>query len=410
MIGRLLVSIFSAFLAVTTLRAQQLPNERIFDSAWKAVEDNFYDPSFLGRDWKAIGQRYRTEVPHARTARDLASIISRMLKELPVSHLQIGAPVEGRTFLPAIRTAELDGDIVITNIRVASDAQYNGLRVGDRVITPVAELRGRLGSVVGVRVRTCDNTTRTVAVHREEAFWPPDRPSLRWHQIRQDETRSIGYIQAVRFDDDAAPLIDRAMKDLQQTSGLIIDVRGNSGGNLSSIRLASYFTKPRFVAALLGRPYLTRVGAVPAEIDPETLPRVQGAYTTSAILSAMQKNGGVAFYSESVPIYQGKVVVLADNQTGSAGEGFAWLMREMTTASLVGRQTHGSILGGETFALEGRWTITIPTHAGWGPQATELRDQPIVPEHRVTWTWEDYCRGRDPDVNKALELLRSARK
>jgi len=73
--------------------------------------------------------------------------------------------------------------------------------------------------------------------------------------FKPNPTLKIGYMHIQHFEDDVAPGVDQAMTELADTSALIIDVRNNSGGNASYIRLASYLTaKPHFVLALLSRP------------------------------------------------------------------------------------------------------------------------------------------------------------
>src|SRR5262249_40101827 len=158
-------------------------------------------------------------------------------------------------------------------------------------------------------------------VRRENPWWPPQHPSLRWSTIDQGHDRRIGYIRAERFDDDAAPLIDAAMEALDGTYGLILDLRDGTGGNLSALRFLSYLTpRPRMAVALLSRPFLTALGSAPAQLDLTKVAHVHGVYTDEGILNAMKTNaGGVAFDTEDVGkrLYRGRVVVLTNGVTGS---------------------------------------------------------------------------------------------
>ena len=80
------------------------------------------------------------------------------------------------------------------------------------------------------------------------------------------------------------------MAELQDTDGLVIDIRQNSGGNLSSLRLASYFMPPGDapVVALFARPYLKALGHAPTADDVLRGPKIMGAYTTDAIRKAVK--------------------------------------------------------------------------------------------------------------------------
>jgi carboxyl-terminal processing protease len=356
-------------------------------------------------DWKATRQKYSPQI--AKVADDAAflAVVDRMLRELKVSHLYL-RPAQPSGAGVAVKTRTIDGKRIVYEIAAASDAQVAGVRIGDELLTPVAA--GPIGSQATIRLRRCDGTESERRVRRERAWWPPEHPSLRWRSIEIAPGRRIGYIKSGRFDDDAAPLIDSAMSELKNTAGLIIDVRENSGGNLSALRLASYFIpEPRMAVALLTRTYLNRQGSAPEQLDVSRIPRVSGIYTTEGIINAMKNNrGGAAFYSERTPYaYRGKVVVLINSETGSAGEGFAWIMKGVPSVTLVGGATAGEVLGGEPFNLPGGWVLTVPTHASWGADGKRYVDQSISPDVAVTWTRADLCEQRDPDIVKALEII-----
>ena len=166
--------------------------------------------------------------------------------------------------------------------------------------------------------------------------------------------------------------------------------------------------KPGITIALLSRPFLELLGGAPEQVDLSRLPRVSGAYTTAAIIEAMKRNkGGAAFYTEDVGdrLYRGRVVVLINSGTGSASEGFAAMVKSQKSVTLVGHTTLGALLGGERFDLPGGWVLTVPTHASWGPDGKRYIDQSVTPDVEVTWTRQDLCEGRDPDIAKALDLL-----
>lgn len=406
---RILILALGLFSLIQSAPAQQVNRPsyaEVFEAVWQSVNDNFYDPAFGGVDWKAMRQRYSPEVAKVTDDAAFLEVVDRMLRELKVSHLYL-RPAQPSGSGLAVKTRTLGGKRIVYDIAPASDAMVAGVRIGDELLTPVAA--GPVGSQATIRVRRCDRSESERRVRRERAWWPPEYPSLRWRSIEKVPGRRIGYIKSGRFDDDAAPLIDSAMSELKDTAGLIIDLRDNSGGNLSALRLASYFIpEPRMVVALLTRTYLNRLGSAPEQLDVGQLPRVSGAYTTEGIISAMKTNGGgAAFYSEKTPYsYPGKVVVLVNSETGSAGEGFAWMMKGLRSVTLVGGSTAGVLLGGEPFNLPGSWTLTVPTHASWGPDGKRYVDRSVNPDVEVTWTRADLCEQRDPDIARALEILR----
>jgi carboxyl-terminal processing protease len=281
--------------------------------------------------------------------------------------------------------------------------------MGDLVLTPPADVIGPLGSVATIEVQGSDGARRSVQGRREDPWWPPEHPSLRWRTILRRPGECIGYPKASRFDDDTAALVDLAMADLKDTSGLIIDIRDNSGGNLSFLRLTSYLVPGQdFAFALLTRPFLDKRKSDLASLDVTKLPKVVAAYTTAQILGAMKRQGGAAaFYAEDVgdKVYRGKVVLLINQGTASAAEGFALYMKARSQATLVGATSAGAILGSERFALKGGWQLTVPTHVGLGSDGKMIKDTPTAPHVEVRWKLRDVWDGRDPDIAKALDIL-----
>jgi carboxyl-terminal processing protease len=414
MIGRtlLIVVIVFSLLGPGVSQTRRPSYVELFDAVWQTINDNFYDPAFGGVDWKAVRQKYLPEVAGVKDDQSFLTLSNRMMRELHASHLDL-VPRQAPQAGIGIRTRQIEGARVITTVATASDAQKQGVRVGDVLLDQPGSLTGQLGTTASVHVKSCDGRARTFEVRRENPWWPPEHPSLRWRTIEQGVGRRIGYIKASRFDDDAAPLIDEAMKAVKDTYGLIIDLRNDSGGNVSYLRLTSYLIPgPRIAFALINRSFLEKLGGAPEQINLSKVPRVSGVYTTRGILDAMKNNaGGVAFYTEDVGSerYLGKVILLINKGTGSAHEGFAAVLKGQRSITLVGETTAGALLGGERFDLPGGWQLTVPTHASWGPDGRKYVDQPVSPDIEVKWTLQDFCNQRDPDITKALELLESSR-
>ena len=401
----------TAFAQSTAQRQHTASYPELFQTIWRTVNENFFDPGFVGVDWNDVRVRYAPDVDKVKNDVEFAALMRKMLSELPVSHLSIGIPRQQGDVGVGIRTKVIEGKKVVVHVSPGSDTQMKGIRVGDIVQNPDDEF-GPLGSTATLRLKGCDGRTRTAAVRRE-SHTQSERPSIRWRSFSVRPGERIGYIRTVRFDDDAAPAIDLAMDELGRTAGLIIDARDNSGGNMSFVRLTSYLSSgEHLVAALITRPYLEAFPQIPKQIDPAALPRIDRAYTDEQIFGALRTNkGAAAFYSEDLGAkrYKGKVVVLINEETESAGEGFAWHAKLKTGATLVGRRTAGVLLGAEYFKLPGGWQLGVATQSGWGPDGKPVIDQPVSPHIETTWTIRDVCGGHDPDMAKAMELLSPGR-
>jgi carboxyl-terminal processing protease len=138
-----------------------------FLEAWQKVNDVFYDPTFSGKDWNAIRERYRPQVLKAANDNEFQKIMSKMLEELPVSHLWFNFPTRESVSGIGVRTRTIEGKEVVTFIGFASDAQRQGLRIGD-IILSTKDTYGALGSFATMQIKSCDGGVRTVRVRREK--------------------------------------------------------------------------------------------------------------------------------------------------------------------------------------------------------------------------------------------------
>lgn len=380
----------------------------LYDTLWSTVAEKFYDPHFRGTDWASVGERYRGRVGAVETDEQFRALAAEMLAEIRSSHLHIRAPGQAaRGVGVGAATMEIDGAHVVYGVAPLSDARRQGLRLGDRLMSSPGSVRGALGSTATVDVERCGGERVQLQVRREQAGWPPERPGFAWSTLRTGPEMRIGYLRINRFDDGAAEMADAAMADLAGTQALIIDVRDNSGGNMSALRLGSYFGRGAEPAVvLLSREYLEALGRPLRTSDLTAAPVVRGAYTDSAVFHAVTTNGGGAlFWSDDVPRrYEGAVFVLIGEETASAAEGFAWYMRRHTDAVLVGRPTAGALLSSETFPLGGGWSVTIPVHGVWGGDGEDYNDRSVPPHHEVALSREALCAGQDADLARAIGL------
>lgn len=415
MLVRTMAAAAAAFtIAAAPAQAQPAAYPALFDEVWKTVETNFYDPSFNGRDWRAIGERYRAQLGPVKDDAAFARLANRMLGELQVSHLALAPPVANRArggVGTGAMVERVGGEHVVVEVVPLTDAERQGIKPGERILNPAA-LSGPLGATAELEVGGCDGARRKVRVRHEAAAWPPAHPGLVWRTIGIRPGVTVGYLRIDRFDDGAAALADQAMEELAETQGLVIDVRRNTGGNLSALRLVSYFTgESRPAVALLSRPYLAALGRRVSGADIAALSPTRGAYTNAAVFRSLEQGkGAAAYHTEDLgpKRYRGKVVVVTGEETASAGEGFALMMRDLARAPIVGRRTAGALLSSDRFGLSGGWRLTVPVSGVWAADGRDYGDVATSPDILVPRTAADLCRPGDPDLARAREVLEQA--
>ena len=74
---------FSAKMTIDYLKEK----EQIFEEAWRALNEGFYDPDFHGRDWKALKMKYKPWCLQTSTQKDFQDIFNSLLGEVNASHM-----------------------------------------------------------------------------------------------------------------------------------------------------------------------------------------------------------------------------------------------------------------------------------------------------------------------------------
>lgn len=401
----------SILLAAGTATGQSSSQTRaeVFDGVVKTVSEQFYDPAFHGVNWSDVQARYRTRLDTVTDDAGLQQLITQMLAELKSSHLYVYRTTPGSKGGLAARIEPVEGADTVLELAPLSDARAKGLRPGDRIVGGVAAVEGPAGTVADVDVQRCDGAKTQLKIRRERWLFPEEHPGWSWARIRVAPGKVIGYIRVDRFDDGAAELADQAMEELSSTQGLVIDVRTNSGGNISALRLASYFVDHGGpTVALMTRPYLEKLGRSVTAADVAAAPKVIGRYRTADVMEALSKGPGAAtFYAEDLgdKRYRAPVVVLIGPGTGSAAENFAWGMKTYSRARLVGAPTAGAILSGDDVEVAPSWSLTVPVAGLWSTTGEDLGDKPVTPHELVPETRVDICAGRDRGAERAIAII-----
>jgi carboxyl-terminal processing protease len=192
---------------------------------------------------------------------------------------------------------------------------------------------------------------------------------------------NIAYVQLYQFNANASRLFWDAMKQASgsDTQGLILDLRGNPGGYLDvAVDLAGWFL-PRGTVV------------------------VKEEGRNNAVLDTLRASGNEALVK--IP-----VVVLIDKGSASASEILSGALRDDRKVKLVGDTSFGKGTVQEFMDLKDGSTLKL-TIAHWVlPSGRILDHDGLVPDYAVKLTDEDIAAKRDPQFDKALEVLKSEMK
>jgi len=299
------------------------------------------------------------------------------------------AQIEGNFVGLGVELKSAEDGLLVVHVIPASPAERAGIRAGDHLVgvgsrslggMSVDEaaqlLQGPEGSVVTLAILRAPAPARAITVRREHV----EVPSI--ENVRMlDPATGIGYLKISSFQKTTAGDLETALRrlDVAGMRSLVIDLRGNPGGLLSSaVDVSDLFLERGLVVATRGR-------------SPEE-----------------DFN-----YSASRPgTWRMPLVVVIDGESASSSEIFAGAMRDHGRATLVGTRSYGkgSIQG--IFPLDvGGVGMRLTTAKFFSPKGLPYSRVGVEPDLQVQSVARPaagvfVAQAGDPFLDAALEVAR----
>jgi C-terminal processing protease CtpA/Prc len=208
-----------------------------------------------------------------------------------------------------------------------------------------------------------------------------------------------------------ANALDLAIRDLksQGCDRLIIDLRGNIGGSLGFARLASYLCPDRLPIGHSLTPTRLRKG-----YTRDTLPRVPMPRTTPQFVLALAR---FALRDKSVVLltqglgpqpFHGRVAILVNEWTNSAGEMLASFASENRLATIIGTKTAGNVLGALNRRVGAGYWLRIPVFGWYTSSGKCLEGQGVSPDLHLDIDPLSFDLAIDQQMRCAAEVLDAA--
>lgn len=225
---------------------------------------------------------------------------------------------------------------------------------------------------------------------------------------------SVGYLKVTIFPGllglDVSREIDAAVKALAACDRLILDLRGHLGGGLGVLRMMSYLTPGKIPIG-----YTVSRRKAEAGYQKEDLPRLDRLPTDKpnvlGVLSLAIRYGGrdlsVVLVSEGLGAqkWHGRIVILVNEHTASAGEMITAFAKENNLAKIVGTETAGRLMPGSGFKVGHGYMVIMPKAAYMTWQGQRFEGRGIVPDVSVPWSPEAYRAGKDSQLDAALDVV-----
>lgn len=299
----------------------------------------------------------------------------------PFEFQQANAPLEGE-YEGIGAWVDTSGEyLTIISPMPNSPAEKAGLKAGDKIIAVDGEdMTGVDPSLVLRRVLGPAGSTVTLTIQREGESAP-----FEVRIVRQKITipsvegkmldHRIAYVRLFTFGEKTASDLRRTLTDLlaQKPVGIILDLRNNGGGYLNAaIDVSSEFVKE---------------GVIMYEV-----------YGDGRKITYRASGNGIA---TDIPL-----VVLINEGTASASEITAGAIQDHQRGKLVGTKSFGKgSVQSWTPLVNNQGAVRI-TIARWlTPRERQINGVGLTPDVEVPLTEEDLKAGRDPQLERAIQLL-----
>lgn len=204
-------------------------------------------------------------------------------------------------------------------------------------------------------------------------------------------------------------ILDRVIDSLkaQGCDRLIIDLRGCLGGSLGFARLASYLCPDRIpIGYDLSRQRLEQ------GYDVTQLPEVPMPSSMLGLLSCLARfsirDKSLVLLTQGLgkQPFHGRVVLLINEWTNSAGEMLAQFAKEWKVAILVGKRTRGNVLGSRAFRVGSDYWLYLPVFGWFSPSGNCAEGSGVSPDIDIDINPDRVALGDDGQLTKAIDYLR----
>jgi tricorn protease len=374
---------------------------QMYDETHRLMRDNFWRADMNGIDWEAAGARYRPLLERIATHDDLVDVLWELHGELRTSHAYVTAPGgyrdplhrQGLLGADISRTDEgtwridrvLPGESSDPHARSPLAAPGVAVRAGDVLLAvdgvPVDPVAGPAPLLVGTAGKPVELTVAPAAGGPERhvvAVPLADEEALRYHDwvagrrayVHRASGGRLGYLHVPDMVGNGWAEFHRDLRLEVAREGLVVDVRENRGGHTSQL-----------VVEKLAR-----------RIIGWDVPRYGHPFS----------------YPQDAP--RGPVVAVANEFSGSDGDIVNAAIRTLGIGPVVGTRTWGGVIGIDSrYRLVDGTAVTQPKYAMWLEGfGWSVENHGVDPDVEVPMTPQDWAAGRDPQLDRAVELALAA--
>ncbi|HET7698024.1 MAG TPA: S41 family peptidase [Vicinamibacterales bacterium] len=365
--------------------------QQVFNEGWRIMKNRFYDARMHGADWNNAWETYGPLLDNLVDREELQTVMMMMIGELNASHTGVSGgpgPVERtqQTRYPGFDLLPDDsGFFKVGHVYKdgPADRDYLKIKEGHYVV-----------AVDGHELKSGDNYWQffTLAPGTKFHFLLNDKPVkdgawevtitpvasmadlmyAKWVDDRREmvtklSNGEIGYLHIRAMD---APSLRQFQLDLAASRtkrALVIDQRFNGGGGIDQ----------ELLAILNGRRY---------------------QYT---------QGRDAGFQQPRPQNFYGPMVVMQNERSASDAEMFPAGFKALGLGKVIGVPTMGAVIGTGSYTLLDGSAIRTPGSGVWTSTGENMENYGVPPDVYVDNTPADFLKGRDAQIEKAVEVLKA---
>jgi carboxyl-terminal processing protease len=362
--------------------------QELYDEVWRIVSARYVDEQQNHQDWRIWRHRYDDKM---KTSEDAYVAIETMVSSLGDRYTRFLDPeefaeetrgIQAKLYGIGIQIGIREDKIVVIAPMEDTPADKAGIKAGDEIVSIDGKstkglsikdgadlIRGEKGTKVKVGVLREGKPLNFVVMRDEIKLVSVSTK----HPFDVKLPPEVGYVKLSTFlSKTAAEELKTIIEGYSGKKGLILDLRSNPGGLLTNANIiADFFLKG---------------GSIVSTVD-------RNGYKTTT------------YASERVLSNQ-PLVVLIDGGSASASEILSGALKDHQRATLVGMRTFGKGLVQEINPLSDGAGLNVTNQRYLTPNDTDIHKKGISPDYEVKVTEEDIKAERDPQLAKAIDVLR----
>ncbi|MBR6722255.1 S41 family peptidase [bacterium] len=364
------------------INTTQVTPQRLFDHTWQVVKNEYYDPNFNDQYWLRWKNHYRGKI---KTLDDAKVAIESMLaslndpysrylnqEEFAEQNVSINSKISGI----GVNIVNDSGKIRIISVIENTPAQFADLKVNDIIMAiDDRKVSGLSLGQVSSLVKGPINTFVSIDILRDGEIVKKKiiRKEISIKTVKSSMDKNIGYIQILSFISTSTPNeFLEALENTDKAEGLIIDLRGNTGGLLpNAVFVTNLFVPKGKIVSIVGR----------------------NGYHYD--IMAQDNNVNI----------EKPVVILVDGASASASEIFSGAMKDYHRAKLVGTKTYGKGMVQKIIPMPNETGLNLTIAKYLTPKGKDINKLGINPDVVLPQTVENIIDKKDIQMEMAKTLM-----